>query len=126
MITFIVRQGPTPPVTPDRLKNSRPVPDIAATHWNGQPYEASSTHSATMKLARLLVAEGCPDQPWEARGTDGQRRYFGKSLHRWAELTLTESPETGRVAITRWRAISHYTGYSSKAVQPSAAASDTP
>jgi hypothetical protein len=35
------------------------------------------------------VAAGCPDQPWQAIGDDGQRRLFGASLHRLARLTVS-------------------------------------
>ncbi len=102
IITFTVRQGPTPKPVPLQQRRSRPVPDIATTRWNDQDWSATSTHGATMDLARKLVAAGCPDQPWQAVGTDGARRVFGKSLHRLATRTITESAERGTPTETVW------------------------
>ena len=93
MITFTVRQGPTPKPPPPHQKRSRPVPDIASTHWNGQDWAITSNKGATMDLARKLVAAGCPDQPWQAVGTDGQRRFFGNSLHRLATRTIVQGDD---------------------------------
>jgi hypothetical protein len=102
MITMTVRQGPTPKPVPLHQKRSRPVPDIAATCWNDQDWSATSTHGATMVLARKLVAAGCPDQPWQAVGSDGQRRFFGNSLHRLATRTIRESAEGGTPTEAVW------------------------
>jgi hypothetical protein len=59
-----------------------------------------------MALARRLVAAGCPDQSWEARAVDGQRRFFGKSLHRLAQLRIKELSERSGIAIVPWNALS--------------------
>jgi hypothetical protein len=62
--------------------------ETATAPWIGRVFQASSANGATMALARQLVAAGCPDQPWEARGPDHQRRCFGQQLHRLARLTV--------------------------------------
>jgi hypothetical protein len=48
-----------------------------------------------MALARQLVAAGIGDGPWEARGADGQRRFFGSSLHGLSRLTIADNDHDG-------------------------------
>jgi len=77
------------------------LPDHAGAVWNGLAYATQSAHGACCKLARILVDAGCPDQPWETRGSDGQRRLFGASLHGLARLTVS-SPDAGSPRLAKW------------------------
>ena len=65
--------------------------DVAETTWDGSTYSAQSRNGASCKLARVLVAAGCPDQPWETRTPQGQRCLFGTSLHGLARATLSDN-----------------------------------
>ncbi len=65
--------------------------DIAQTTWNGVPYYTRSANGASMALARLLVATGCPEQPWQAVNADGQRTVYGDSLHALSRTTIRHS-----------------------------------
>lgn len=76
--------------------------DTASTIYAGRTFTASSRNGASMKLARLLVAAGCPDQPVEVRWPDGAPRFSARSLHRLAELTITE-PDAGALRIVSHR-----------------------
>jgi len=117
MITFAVQQAPTPKPAPAAVKRSRPQLDHAACYWQGEERSATST-KATMDLARILVAAGCPDQPWQAVGTDGQRRFFGNSLHRLATRTIEESSERGSVTEAVWMDVSQLWSRDSAASKP--------
>ena len=64
-------------------------------------HRAESRHGATMALARILVAGGVPDGPWQAE-RNGVPVMRGPSLHRLAGLTITE--DGGRERIIKWRA----------------------
>ncbi len=80
MITFVLSQ---------RRKDGA---DVAATVWQDRPFRAASTRGSVIsRLARELVAAGCPDQDWQAVGIDGQRRLFGSSLCRLAQQTIKEN-----------------------------------
>ena len=61
-------------------------------------HKVASRNGASMALARALIDQGTPDQPWEARGADGQLRYFGPSLWRLALLTCHEGDGSPRIA----------------------------
>jgi hypothetical protein len=64
--------------------------DVATATWDERQFRATSNRGATCELARLLVAAGCPEQPWQ--GTrNGARVLFGPSLHDWARWTYTET-----------------------------------
>jgi hypothetical protein len=41
--------------------------------------------------AEVLVADGCPDQPWQALGTNGMCCLHGSSLHGLTKWTIQES-----------------------------------
>lgn len=69
-------------------KGSTPS-DVAETTWNAVLYTAASGNAACCALARILVAAGCPDQPWEARSPTGQRSIHGDSTHALARTTVT-------------------------------------
>ena len=65
--------------------------DTAEVEWEGKTLRLSSRHGATMRLARVLVDNGMPDQPWE--GVDaktGRPRLSGPSLHRLALLAVQD------------------------------------
>jgi len=72
-----------------------------ATHGH---YRADSAAA----LARLLVAAGVPDQPWETRTAAGTRSLFGPSLHGLAGLVAEESS-------LRWRRYRPFAGVPSSA-----------
>lgn len=67
--------------------------DQAEADFDGRHYTCDNQRggSATMNLARMLVAAGAPDGQWQARGKTGRLRFLGPSLHRWAKLTISES-----------------------------------
>jgi hypothetical protein len=69
--------------------------DVAETVVCSRRYCAQSRNGATMALARQLVAAGVGDCTWEARGTDGQRRFFGSSLYQLSRLTIADSDYDG-------------------------------
>ena len=69
--------------------------DEATCFWNGKAHRVVSGSGAAMKLARLLVREGCPDQPWGTRTSTGTRSLFGPSLYRLAKLRVEESDRGG-------------------------------
>ena len=75
-------------VTGRRAKTGKPQRDYAQCEWNGRSYQVLRL-SATTALARKLVADGCPDQPWHCY-VDGQRSLFGPSLHAWAKRIVSE------------------------------------
>ena len=68
--------------------------DYACCAWEGRVLEVRSK-SATAALARVLVAAGCPDQPWEAFTPEGERSLFGPSLHGWAKRMVVETDRRG-------------------------------
>ena len=79
---------------PGRLSKSQGVSggfpqDQAEATWQGAAFRTVSRNSACCDLARKLVDAGCPDQPWEARSSAGQRSVFGDSLHALARTTVT-------------------------------------
>ncbi len=90
IITMTVREGKLS--KSGAASGGRP-PDYAEAWWGPVLFQTQSANGASMRLARELVAAGCPDQPWQAVGEDGQRRFFGKSLHRLAKLTLAEGAD---------------------------------
>jgi hypothetical protein len=69
--------------------------DVAEAIVSGRRYSAISRNGAAMALARQLVAAGIGDGPWEARGADEQRRFFGPSLHGLSRLTITDNDHDG-------------------------------
>jgi hypothetical protein len=71
--------------------------------FNGQTFIARSRNGIEMKLARMLVEAGAPDQPWETYGIDGRKRLSGPSLHRLAKLDVQQSGSTGTPRIVRYR-----------------------
>ena len=96
MITMTVREGK---LSAQAAKTGSPLPDIAETAWNASAYDTRSKTGAVFALARKLVDAGCPDQPWETRGDDGQRRLHGSSLHAIARLSVSSEP---RPHFTKW------------------------
>lgn len=72
--------------------------EVATAEWNGQRFQARSGTSGVMALARMLVAAGAPDGPWRALTVEGKPSTHGPSLHRLAELTISE-PDVGSVKI---------------------------
>lgn len=76
--------------------------DVATATWDGQIYRAESYKGASMALARLLVAAGCPDQPYEA-GRKGKRDFYGPSLHRLAKLAVAEPDSGGGPRFIEWQ-----------------------
>ena len=105
-------------------RNGAATDEAEATH-NGQTIQARSRHGATMKLARMLVEAGCPDQSWAAYGHDGRLRLSGSSLHGLAGLTVQESDTRG-IRIIPYRQPRHPTawvGASAAAVDAQAACS---
>lgn len=85
MITFTTRPKPH-----TRL-------DIATCEWNGTLWR-SEAPSACTTLARTLIAAGCPEQPWQAADTAGNRILVGNSIRQLAQI---EARETG--SGIRWR-----------------------
>jgi hypothetical protein len=75
----------------------------AGTVWDGAPRIVTTRGEPSCKLARLLVELGCPDQPWEA-WQGGTRAMSGRSLHRWAGLTVVE-PDRGRASFVKFTAM---------------------
>ena len=76
-------------VTGERAITGKRQRDHATCAWDGREYRVL-TLSATTALARVLVAAGCPDQPWEARTPTGTHSLYGPSLHAWAGRIVTE------------------------------------
>lgn len=69
--------------------------ETATATWDGREYRAESRSSCECALARILMAAGVPDQPWQtvhANGTTGLR---GRSLHRLAGFTVSEGDRDG-------------------------------
>jgi hypothetical protein len=75
---------------------------IYTTERNGQCFEVVTPDAGTPKLCRRLVAAGCDDQPLQAVDHAGQARFHGRSIHQWAELTITERGRRG-MRVDRWR-----------------------
>ena len=73
---------------------------MARTVLDGVEHRYGPSGNACSGLARVLVAEGCPDQAWQTVNQYGQRSLFGKSLHRLATLTTSEA--TGRIRFVPW------------------------
>jgi hypothetical protein len=69
--------------------------DVAEAVVSGRRFVAVSRNGATMALARQLVAAGVGDRPWQARGAEGPRRFFGSSLHRLSRLTIADNDDDG-------------------------------
>ena len=57
--------------------------------WNGKTYSSAHHTSPLSYVARMLKADSCPDQPWEAVGQD-KIILRGKSLDWLAEHVLVE------------------------------------
>jgi hypothetical protein len=53
----------------------------------------SQSSSCEVKLARMLVAAGVPDQPWQSLTATGVASLRGRSLLRLAGLTVRASTE---------------------------------
>jgi hypothetical protein len=52
---------------------------------------AISRNGAEMELARMLIAAGHPDGPWEAADAKTcRKRLYGGSIARLAQLTISE------------------------------------
>jgi hypothetical protein len=95
----------TPPVV-IQVSQRTDGADVAEAIVSGRRYSAISRNGATIALARQLVAAGVGDSLWEARGTNGQLRFFGTSLHHLSRLTITDNDHDGlRVRRTRWSAV---------------------
>src|SRR5215472_1067281 len=81
-----------------------PIPhtrlDGASCEWHGQQWRLRAP-SAVAALARTLTLAGCPDGPWQALGTAGNRLFYGNSIHGLAQLALREDN-----ARLRWRRFS--------------------
>ena len=75
----------------------------AQAEFNGQTFIAQSRNGIEMKLARMLVKAGAPDQPWETCGVDGRKRLYGSSLHRLAKFDVQQSGSIGTPRIVRYR-----------------------
>lgn len=59
------------------------------------PFDLTCRSSPICTMARKLVEAGYPDQPWQAVGLqDGGARMNGRSIHRLALLTVSESDRT--------------------------------
>jgi hypothetical protein len=89
-------------LAPDKLTKTgaaagAPLPDRASAVWDGTTYTARTSHGAAMAVARTLMAAGCPDQPWQAVSPDGERLLHGGSLHRLANLTVSEADGRTRI-----------------------------
>jgi hypothetical protein len=71
------------------------------TDAKGRDFAAHAQHRASScaALARLLVAEGVPDQPWRSVTAAGTPSLRGPSLHRVAGIVAEESSLRWR----RWR-----------------------
>jgi hypothetical protein len=65
-----------------------------ATH--GDLIATSARHSAARKLARMMLAQGIPDAPLEARSTDGSLRWTYRSLAEFARYDTNEAPRLHR------------------------------
>ncbi len=70
-----------------------PGTDHARAEWAGQVYSAASRNGIVSALARVLIAAGCPDQPWQA-ARDDKVAMTGPSLAAAAALTVSD-PEAG-------------------------------
>jgi hypothetical protein len=81
-------------------KGTSPPRYVASAEWNDLPYVAISQSEPSCKLARMLVAAGAPDGPWEAT-QDGTVVWRGRSLHRWAGLTVSE-PDRGPATFVKF------------------------
>lgn len=81
-------------------KGGGSLPDHASTLWNGVAYATPHGNGAVLKLARILVEAGCPDQPWETRNAEGHRSLYGHSLHQLSRLTVTD--KTGSARFAKW------------------------
>jgi hypothetical protein len=88
MLTMTLEQWK---LTKHQAKHGVPVPDRATAEWQGKRYEQIDAHGAIFALARQLVADGCPDQPWQALGTNGMCCLHGPSLHGLTKWTIQES-----------------------------------
>lgn len=67
--------------------------DEGTAEWSGKAYRAVASHGVTMALARQLVADGCPDQRWQAFH-NGAPSLQGPSLHGLAKLSVTEGDKS--------------------------------
>lgn len=83
-------------------------------------FEASSRNGASMKLARMMVAEGVEDQPWQVIWDDGRVRFSGASFHHLALWTATEG-DVGRPRFTPFVAFERFAGADSDQTPPIAA-----
>lgn len=83
-------------ITGERARTGKRQRDHATCTWDGREYRVL-TLSATAALARKLVADGCPDQPWEACTPDGTRSLHSRSLHAWARVTVREDDRGARL-----------------------------
>lgn len=73
------------------LAEGRAGLDNAVATFGGQTFTATSRNGATMKLARMLVEAGAPDEPVAVYGTEGNLRFTAPSLHGLAAWTIEES-----------------------------------
>jgi hypothetical protein len=65
--------------------------------WSDRQYRDVSRTSPLTSLARQLIADGCPDQPWRVRdAVTGESRMSGGSLVTIAKLTISEDSRGSR------------------------------
>ncbi|HUN01061.1 MAG TPA: hypothetical protein PLI96_11340 [Halothiobacillus sp.] len=66
----------------------------ATTSYAGRSLTARTQGAPVMELARVLVAAGCPEGPWQAERSE-QITMTGASIHRLAKLAVSEGGANG-------------------------------
>jgi len=97
MPTYILNHGPAEYVNEAGSKRATRI-EVAFCVWDGRRFEARSSKSAIMKLARMLVGAGAPDAEWRSFTAAGTPSMSGPSIHRLAKLTVSE-PAAGSIKI---------------------------
>lgn len=88
-------------LTPDESRHgTRGVVWVAAAEVDGERHEVRVKGAATCALARMLVAAGVRDQPMEVCHAGIAGVMIWPSLHRAAELSITEG--SGLVNFVRY------------------------